>query len=380
MHWVLQATGSSSYTKNPLTGQPALRANPTAQAGGAVYGAKHDTLPTSNVNVVRAYVYFATLPNVDTPIATFIYTSDRGIFFQASDSKLYVGDQFGSYGATGYPVVTGKLYQLDLAIDASANPWTIDGRVNGVVLGQKTHAAAAATSTELDLDVGNDVASITADVYWGDVVVTQTLSQYPIGPGFVRSFVPNRDSNHTCTGTNIVDGTTGTPVGTGITAARLDVHNWLNGRPIGGGASDATRLVNQQSIAALEYIEVLFEDQLGNIAPHAVEVLVVDQQAATTVGTSSIKMNDNGLLDTILARSGAGVVTDRYTTKQYHDKFDGGPWTLLRFNNLKARFGFSDDATPDQYFRGVMIEAAFPSVPSTIYRRLPPTQRMYSDG
>jgi hypothetical protein len=55
----------------------------------------------------------------------------------------------------------------------------------------------------------------------------------------------------------------------------------------------------------------------------------------------------------------AGSTSDRYVTKQYGTMVGGGAWTLARFNALKVRFGYSGDAAPDQYWRGVMIEAEF---------------------
>ncbi len=53
------------------------------------------------------------------------------------------------------------------------------------------------------------------------------------------------------------------------------------------------------------------------------------------------------------------MVTDRFATKQFATMVGGGAWTLARFNALKARWGYSSDATPDVYCRGIMIEAEF---------------------
>jgi hypothetical protein len=139
------------------------------------------------------------------------------------------------------------------------------------------------------------------------------------------------------------------------------VFGYVNARPIGGGATDATRLVNQQTIAATEYAEVNFADTVEVNAPRAVEVLTADRQATTAAGLFQTKLNDNGTEDAIANRGNvAGVITDRYISKQYATMVGGGAWTLARFNALKARFGYSSDATPDQYWRGIMIEAEFP--------------------
>ena len=181
------------------------------------------------------------------------------------------------------------------------------------------------------------------------------------------SFVPDADGTHTATTTTIVKGTIATPVGANVAGA-TDVFNWVNARPILGGATDNTRLVNQQTAGTTLYAEEDFEATTEALPPRAVEVLTADRQASTASGGFSTKLNDNGTEDVIITRSAAGVISDRYVTKQYATMVGGGAWTLARFNALKARFGYSGDATPDQYWRGIMIEAEFAEYPLPPYR------------
>ncbi|MBA2706337.1 MAG: hypothetical protein H0U59_00850 [Gemmatimonadaceae bacterium] len=277
--------------------------------------------------------------------------------FKFSDSKIYATIGLTTFGATGVTVTTGQWYLIDYDFNvATAGDDFCDGKVDGVALGQATGAGASASSSTFSIGF---FGTVTGDAYFDDLLVSATAADYPLGAGKVISYVPNADGTHTATTTTIVKGTIAVPVGANV-AGSTDVFNWVDARPILGGATDNTRLVNQQTAGATLYAEVDFESTAESVAPRSVEVITADRQASTAAGSFATKLNDNGTEDTIIARTAlAGVVTDRYATKHYATMVGGGAWTLTRFNALKARFGYSGDATPDQYWRGIMIEGEF---------------------
>lgn len=348
--------GTSSFaTGSPLTGLRSVRCNPTAATGRIA------TVNTYGVGlqVIRGRIKFTSLPDANVMLISNNQLGNVGAVFNVGDGKIYAGTALGSLGATGVSVATGIEYIIDCRINSTANPWLIDVQVNGVACGQATSATAANSSaTSIVYGFAN---TCTADALIDDLLISITTGDYPIGAGKVLSFVPNADGTHTSTSTNIVKGTTGTPVGAAITSSTTDAFNWVNGRPILGGASDNTRLINQQTVASTEYVEIAFEDTTEVNPPRAVEVLTADREASTATANFQTKLNDNGTEDAIANRGTvAGSTSDRYITKQYATMVGGGAWTLARFNGLKARFGYSSDATPDQYWRGIMIEAEFP--------------------
>jgi len=364
-HWTLSATSSFS-TSTVRSGVRSLRAN----ADG--------TTPSTAVAVAqgsatrwigRFYIWFSALPSANVALASTLNSSTGPlVFFKQSDSKIYASIG-GTTGATGVSVTTGQWYCVDFDFNIqTAGSDFCDVQVDGVACGQATATGLSAAQSAFTL--GNaGVSTATMDVFYDDLVLSNTSADYPIGPGKVLSFVPDADGTHTATTTTIVKGTAAAPTGGGNVAGSTDVFNWLNARPIGGGATGATRLVNQQTTGATLYAEVDFEPTTEVNPPRAVEVLVVDQQASTAVGDMHIKVNDNGTESVVLDRTNvAGVITDRYTTKQYATMVGGGDWTLIRFNALKIRFGYSGDANPDQYFRGTMIEAEFASSPARVPR------------
>lgn len=375
-HWTIAGTASFS-TSTVRSGARSFRINPTSSVGSFVH-----TLPSANKFVVRAYVYFATLPSWEVPLISIdIGGVKTGIFFNPFASPGGNNIALGSTSSSGgvsFTVVTGQWYMFEMSLDASSNPWHLIGKVNGTDLIGQDAAIAASTGTDIYLGPPAGITNSTSDFFIDDVVVSQTLADYPIGAGYVNHFVPTSDGTHTATTTTIVKGTIATPVGANVAGA-TDVFNWVNAVPLLGGATDNTRLVNQQSNGTTLYAEVVFGPAPGistpSRAPRAVEVITADRQAATTTGDFTTKLNDNGTESSIIARGVvAGSLTDRYATKQYASPPGAGAWTVVsgagNFNNIRARFGYASDANPDQYWRGIMIEAEFQeiaSIPNKIY-------------
>lgn len=355
--------GTSVSTSVVRTGLRSIRVNPSAQAGAA-------NLIVSASNPVamvwRYYLRIASHPDVSSAVG--IIQTDSGgnlaygLGYNASTGLYYPCHDDGGtvvFGASGVSLSLDTWHLIDVRVDASANPWTIDVQVNGTPLTQLTRSVAAG-NVSLRLRAGNVFRSTTADYYVDDLLVSETSGDYPLGGGSVEGFVPNADGTHTFTTTIGVRGTTAAPTGGGNIASSSDSYEWLNGRPIGGGASDNTRLWNQQSNGSTLYGEVQFEN--AGRAPRAVEVLVLLRDAATGTGDRTAKLNDNGTEDTIYA-SGvvAGITSDYAKTKHYTTApSTGAAWTQPLFDGLRFRFGYSADANPDHYCRGVMIEAEFP--------------------
>lgn len=318
------------------------------------------TLSSFTRLVGRLYIHFATLPSANTALIVVDGSSvGPNVTFNQSNSKLYaaVGT---SLGATGIAVTTGQWYRVDFDfnINTSGND-LCDIQVGGVATGQATATGLNAAQTQFFLGASS---SVTHDIFFDDIILSNTGADYPIGAGLVLSIVPAADGTHTFTSTHAILGTTGAPTtGGNITSSTTTAFNWANARPIGGGATDATRLINQATAASTEYCELAIEQTTQTVAPQAVEILGVYQHATSSACNSQFKVNDNGTENVVFNDTGHTNAVDAYFTKQYATMpADSAAWTLARFKALKLRFGYSSDATPDVYNRGWMIEADFP--------------------
>lgn len=344
------------------SGARSLRCN---ASGTSVYGNIAFAASAQTRVVGRVYIYLASTPSGSVTLFQLPGGGPSFRWAAAGEIRTAVG---ATVGAPGVAVTTGVWYRIDFdfTIDVAGND-TSACQVDGVACTSATAAGAAAGQTQLELGV---IGGVTADLYIDDLIISTTGADYPIGAGYGIGYVPNADGTHTATTTTIVRGTTGAPTGGGNVAGSTDTNAWVNGRPLLGGATDNTRLVNQQTNGATLYAEVDFEASGEPNAPQAVEVITADRQAGTGLGVFQTKLNDNGTEDAIANRgSVAGVITDQYVNKMYATMVGGGAWTLTRFNALKARFGYSSDANPDQYWRGIMIEADYAGSQATARRR-----------
>lgn len=360
VHWT--AVGSPSISTSTVrSGARSLRVNPTAAVQGVT-----QTYAASNVLVARVYVRFATLSATVMPLLTVnVGGSPRcGAYFNSADSKIYAARSTITLGATGVSVVTGQWYCVDVGVDTHANPWLVEVRVDGVACGSAGVALAANTYTLLAL--GDADSTKTHDLFFDDLVLSQTFADYPIGGGYVNHFVPTADGTHNIAGTADF---TRTLTGTDILNATTTAYQLIDDAPLESGASvDWINLVAPPN--ATDYVECIYGPASGistpTVAPRAVEVIAGYHQAGTTVGNMEIRLNDNGTNNTVYtATAVAGVTSVAYARKHYATAPTGGAWTVVsgagNFNNLRVRFGSpaAVDANPDQYLDCTMIEAEF---------------------
>jgi hypothetical protein len=368
-HW--QSGGNASISTTVVrSGSSSLRINPS----GAVGLATSAILTSANIYVWRVYVRFESLPTSDSAVCyASSLSGNPGAYFKQSDNKIYAGVA-GSFGSTGVSVTTNVWYRLDVMVNSSANPWLIDVLVNGNVCGQYSNAAAAANNQFINL--GADTTK-TFDIYYDDLVISNTSADYPIGEGYVNHFVPTADGTHNVAGANDFEIGTG---GVDITNATTTVYQLVDDIPIQTGAPGTTDFINMIAPPnATDYVECIFGPPSGVLTPvtppRAVEVIAGIAQSATGTGNMEIRMNDNGTLNAMYSATGvAGVTTIAFKRKHYATGPSGAAWHSKNdgsngdFRDLRVRFGSPAvlDVNPDQYFTSIMIEAEFAQWPQKI--------------
>ena len=343
-HWIT-STGTTSFSTTTVrTGARSLRVNPTAGTG------EFDTLALASSAdwVVRAYVYFATLPSATTSFISRVGTV-IGVWFNASDSKVYVGSDASTLGATGVSVTTGQWYRIDFKYTAT----TLDAQVDGAAVGQLTGTYSAFTQ----LAIGRS-ATVTKDLFFDDIIISQTAVDYPLGAGFVKSYIPNADGTHNVAGANDFERTL---TGTDITNATTDAYTLIDERPLPTTAVDFINGVAPPN--ATDYVEWQYEDSTESSAPRGVEAVIVHHDASgagTNNFTVTLRESAGGTSGNIW--SGTTNVGATITYKRAHFATVPGTadaWTTTKFNALRSRFLVSD-ASPDPYIDAAMLEAEFP--------------------
>lgn len=357
VHFELNGVGSISTT-TIRNGARSLRLNPVASTSWY----QSITIATTNVWVWRVAVRFTTLPNVDCHVTTLNATSvtPAGIYFKQSDSKLYTG--YGSsvitFGSTGVSVTTGQWYYIDAKVNLSANPWLIDGSVDGTSLAQASNAEAANNFTTIRV---GPILSVTSDVFFDDIVVSNTSGDFPYADGFVYHFVPDSDGTHNVAGTNDFErGLTGTD----ITNATTTAYQLVDEVPMDEGTPDTDDFINMIAPPnSTDYVQVKIGPASGITtpvyAPRAVQVAVAVAALSATGNNAQIDLNDGGSLGNVTDAT-VGSTNCVYRTAQFSTKPSGGAWTINAFNALKIDCSTSD-ANPDPYVVSYMIEAEWSS-------------------
>jgi len=380
-HWA-SFSGAGFSTSTVRTGTRSLRVNPTATY--SVADVQSGVITSSNNFVIRFYVYFATLPNVNSSIGGCVSGGrTRGVVFKSSDNSIYAGGSNGSntfsFGATGIAITTGVWYRIDVKVDISANPHLVDVSVNGVNCTQYSEAIAASTSSTIRLSSYESASySGTYDAYYDDLIVSNTLADYPIGAGYVNHFVPTSDGTHNVAGAADFRKTL---TGVDITNATTDAYTLVDNIPLDSGAAASVgTFVNMIAPPnATDYVECIFGPAPGistpTTAPRAVEMIAAIAQAGTGTGNMAILLRDNATSGTIYTATGvAGVTSYAYKRVHFATPPSGGSWGIAggngNFNALRVRYGSPAalDVNPDQYFAATMIEAEFAvaSIPNKI--------------
>lgn len=306
---------------------------------------------SQNIFVIRVYVYFSSLPTADWSICWTGHAGSPGAWFKQSDSKIYAGIT-GAYGATGVSVTTGAWYRIDVKVNASANPWTIDAKVEGTDCGQKTNAVAAATNTEFHL--GHSGAS-TVDAYFDDLLVSNTNADYPLGAGFIKSYIPNGDGTHNVAGTNDFERTlTGTDIDNTTTTA----WQLVSKRPLEGSAGEFINCIAPPN--ATDYVECTFEDSGESSAPRSVEAIIGRHGAAASPSNNlRVALRDSAGATQADIFNGDNSETTLFSSRAHFATIPGGgAWTDAAFDALVFRV-YSSDPAPDSYLDSIMLEAEY---------------------
>lgn len=325
-----------------------MRANATAAASG----------------VYRIYVYFATLPDATCRLVT--NNNALGAYFNSSDNKIYAGTSTSNLGATGVTVTTGVWYRLNIKITTTPNR-NVDVQVDETACGQATLAGAGATF--IVTHIGDNLVSMTADIFYEDFVYSQTVGDYPISAGYVNHFVPTSDGAHNVAGA--ADFRRGDTT-TDITNATTTAYQLVDEVPLDDSTPDADdhiRIVAPPNVT--DYVELVLGPAPGistpTVAPRAVECIAAFFAAGTGNSDEILKLNDNGTVSDIWNGTGvAGSTSTTYKALCFPTPPTGGAWTVVsgngNFNNLRLRYGYATDANPDKSLMCAMVEAEFAEV------------------
>jgi hypothetical protein len=374
VHWEVFAGTPTFETTIVRTGLRAIRCNATNEYVATAFGA-------GTRLIGRVYLYFVVLPDVDSMILGHNAVNAPNVLFKVADSKLYarVG---ATAGASGIGVIAGRWCRVDFDFHTETGGADFcDVQVDGFACGQATATGASGASTHFFMGL---LPAPTGDVVFDDIVLSTTATDYPLGPGSVKPFVPVGDGTHNIAGTGDFQKTL---TAVDILNTTTDAYTLVDNVPLAATMTDWINMVLPPN--ATDYVECIFGPGPGilwpSVPPRAVDLICGINQAGTGLGNMEIRLNDNGTMDTVYTATGVAgvaVATGQVFKRKHYAAGPAGPWVLGGGGNgdisdLRIRFGSPGavDVNPDQYFGCALIEAEFaesiPGIANTDYRRFP---------
>lgn len=304
----------------------------------------------ANVVVGRVYVYFPT--SLPSSSMQFITGNGTGIFanvrYNSATGNFEVGNS--DLWTAGSAAAANTEYRIDFRINISGTSYTMDWQINGVAQTQWVLTGQVA-STWANLRLGSQNSS-TGTVLFQHLILSTTSADYPIGPGGTECLLPASDGTHV-PGTNVMEDDTAVDIG--VTPA----YNKINTFPPG-----TTPYIRQTQDGTDKYAEVLFGDM--SVTPGSILGVsaTLGYTAATTTlckGACIVSKDNFSSSTTVWGAPGATADYSDGATNNifWKSAIVAGATDLTTVNALKARIGFSDDATPDPYWMALCVEVAY---------------------
>ena len=321
--------------------------------------------------VERFHFYFESLPIVDVQLHTI---NSGNFYFRAASGKIGfqigTGTEILSDAAISAVKWIGVDYRYDGRPTNHLGDWMVDYDSLDTVAAPVTQTQAVGASTVADATItliryGWTLGTLTATVFFDDIIGDWHYGSYPIGD--VR-IVPLKVDP---TGTPTVSGSsanfeTFVNNGTGSAWTAADTRNRLDEvPPVVGGSADGLK---QISVAASDYVRIPMEtyDCAANgVSPRAVRWYIAGWASSGNPATCQVRsIDDLGVTRfepvNFPTDHGFDSSTLRWICGMQMDVTAAGHYmmTQTHVDALALDFGFSDDANPDVGILAVIAELA----------------------
>lgn len=351
-----------SSTINRRTNGFSLDVWKNAPSSTTLYRRK-DFQTASNKWAGRFYVFFQQMPNIKMRIFGLDDSLGvvNGLRFSVDSSAFRT--EWGTFASNPAPnvIVTGTWYRIDFKCNTSANAFVTDWMINGVP--QPTHIFTGTAGTQNQLTFGVVTSSTgTCRINYTDAIVSQTITDYPIGAGMGWALLPN----------SVITGSWNVPDNfrnDNMTAVDANSWNRLDEWPPSTGST--SDYVKQITIMSTGYIPFGIQDRLdsGQGVINGVEAFVGYTSSGTSANTGAavvkrLDQTEVGIFGSTTGRGdySDGSINDWWFGMVQVDKPTGG-WTTQEINGLQFRIGYSTDVSPQPFWGALLLEYDV-SVPS----------------
>jgi hypothetical protein len=321
--------------------------------------------------VFRAYVYLQTLPpstDIRNPIVGFAVTGGLNYAVGYDPATGLWGATAGTALSllTGPPAVAGRWYRIEGKASVGASPHTIDWSVDGVPQTQVTRAATATAFIAFRHGCSFQTTNPTNYIVnVDDVTLSETLADYPLGPGLVAGLHLRADGTHN------MSAVTDFKVNNTTNMSSINpTDTWTH---LVGLMDNITDFLAASGVSAGEYLEWLLESMPDALVINGVEFVMSCHSAGTAANKATLRMIDGATtIDVFTDLDISNAALSLFSTTMLTAP-SGGAWTKAKLDALKLRWGSSwtaVDISPVPFIDGVRLEVDYVPLPTQPLVRL----------
>lgn len=303
---------------------------PTAPRAGVVrFAMRLDALPAGNVGeLFRMDTYSKSALRIGYVAAT-------------QSLRLSVTNATGSSAALSGPVVTAGDWQfVDVRYSVSGGQHSAEWSVNGEAQGSAAVSGAAESLYYVRFGTtGSDKFTASYD----DVLVSNTVSDYPVGDGRIGVLRPDASSSNS-SALRDNDGTT------------VDAASWTRLDEI--PATSTVDFIQQTTASSSAYAQIAFEDTAEPCARAVRGYFTTHSVASNNASNAKLSFFD-GARESVI-KSGDWAANNTLSRDYSASVVPAGEWDQSALNGLVARFGYSVDVKPVPILDGVLVEYEVP--------------------
>lgn len=339
-------TGGPVITEVSRSGNYALRVS--KNGGSSTYAAKTN-LGGGGVVTMRLAVRFGALPTANQTELVKIDIGTGGDAILGYNNTAPKQFSLGYSGGTAQVgpaagLAANQWYRIDLRVDVSADPHTIDWQIDDVAMPQATIAQAADTFAGT-INLGSTVSADSYFVTYDDVLVSAASADYPVGEGRILPLVPD----------SYVGADDATPAYLKETDGSTDLsatsHRLLDETPMNATAD----YVRQNTGSATDYwAEFGFSDVTRATCINGVSAVAALHSAGTTANNVRTAIRTGGAERPV--HSGDSVAT---AGVQYRSAVIGsvdGAWDAAELSAATARIGYFRAGGSVPHWDGLRLE------------------------
>jgi hypothetical protein len=335
----------------------------------------YKTISSTKV-VARRYVKFTSFPASNITVVCDVSDGTNHCIFEIRSTGVIGARCAAGTRQTGPTLLTGVWYCLEAQIDVSANPWTMDWRVDGVTQTQATGAVAASTLTRF---LTGQYATSNQDAYTvtfdDEIVGSWTVAATDWYGGCLQGVAlsPASDTAYNPDPVTHIRGGGASPA---VISGSNTAWQYMDDVPLPTGTSPTSDRINQDTIAAGDYVA------MANTASTAQLPLANCVRATLAYGGDSATTNKGSsvILDSAASETAvygtSGTPADMSETTVFYKSVIVPPpaagWSKTEIDALRWRIGYSNDVTPNPYWQALQLYVDYP-YRSLVWQPAPPT-------